>query len=422
MSNDNIVRFKTPTEDSLQGLLRQGAQQLLSKAIEAELSVLIEEYKDKTVDESGKQAVVRNGHLPERTIQTGLGDIPVKVPKVRDRSRQGIKFNSQLVPPYLKRTKNLEEFIPWLYLKGISTGNMQPALEALLGEGATGLSPNTVSRLKQSWEQDYDDWRKRDLSKRRYVYIWADGVYCNVRLDDKLCLLVIVGSDDTGRKEVLAVVDGYRESEASWLEVLEQLESQGLTTMPKLATGDGALGFWKALAKKWPDTTKQRCWVHKTANVLNKVPKSVQPKLKEALHDIWMAETRQDAYVAFNSCIKRFEAKYPGAIKCLDKDKDQMLAFYDFPAMHWQHIRTSNPIESVFATVRLRTTRTKNCGSRKTTLAMAWKLMATAQNNWRRLRGYRLLADVIEGVKFKDGERVISDQLQGAAELAIHQI
>ena len=287
MTNSNIVELKSPLTDALGELLKQGAQQLLAKAIEAELAEMLEHYSSKR--EAGKQAVVRNGYLPARTIQTGLGDIAVKVPKVRDRSGQGIKFNSQLVPPYLKRTRNVEAFIPWLYLKGVSTGEIQPALEALLGEGARGLSAGTVSRLKQRWEQDYDRWRKRDLSKRRYVYIWADGVYSNVRMDDRLCLLVIVGSDDTGRKEVLAVVDGYRESEASWLEVIEQLESQGMEIPPKLAVGDGALGFWKAAAKKWPRTVTQRCWVHKTANVLNKVPRALQPKLKEALHDIWMA-------------------------------------------------------------------------------------------------------------------------------------
>ena len=305
MTDSNIVPIKAPIENALEELLKRGARDLLAAAIEAEVSGLINVYSDQTV--AGKQAVVRNGYLPARTIQTGLGDIPVKVPKVRDRSGQGIKFNSQLVPPYLKRTRNLEEFIPWLYLKGISTGDMQPALEALLGEGATGLSANTVSRLKQGWEQDYDQWRKRDLSKRRFVYIWADGIYCNVRMDDRLCLLVIVGSDDTGRKEVLAVVDGYRESEASWTEVLEQLESQGLRIPPELAVGDGALGFWKALTKKWPTTRQQRCWVHKTANVLNKVPKAMQPKIKEALHDIWMADTRKNAHKAFDSCINRFE-------------------------------------------------------------------------------------------------------------------
>lgn len=413
MKDNNIISLKAPIENPLEALLKQGARELLHAAIEAEVGSLLGQYEYLTV--AGKQAVVRNGYLPERTIQTGMGDIPVKVPKVRDRSKQGIKFNSQLVPPYLKRTQNLEEFIPWLYLKGISTGEMQPALEVLLGEGAKGLSANTVSRLKQGWEADYDRWRKRDLSNRRFVYIWADGVYCNVRMDDRLCLLVIIGSDETGRKEVLAVVDGYRESEASWTEVLEQLESQGLKIAPKLATGDGALGFWKALTKKWPQIKQQRCWVHKTANVLNKVPKAIKPKIKEALQDIWMAETRAAAHKAFASCVRRFEDKYPAAMKCLEKDKEAMLAFYDFPAVHWQHIRTSNPIESVFATVRLRTTRTKSCGSRKTTLSMTWKLMITAQNKWRRLRGYRLLADVIRGVEFKDGEEVKLDQLQETA-------
>jgi len=413
MTDSKVIQLNSPVADSLNEVLKRGAQQLLAKAVEAEVTELLDQYSALKVE--GKKALVRNGHLPERTIQTGLGDIPVKVPKVRDRSGKGIKFNSSLIPPYLKRTRAIEEFIPWLYLKGISTGEMQPALETLLGENAKGLSANTVSRLKQQWEQDYDTWRQRDLSRRRYVYIWADGVYSNVRMDDKLCLLVVIGSDETGRKEVLAVVDGYRESEASWSEVLTQLESQGLTIPPKLAVGDGALGFWKALAKKWPQTATQRCWVHKTANVLNKVPKSVQPKVKEALHDIWQAETRDDAYKAFDNTLKRFEAKYPGAMSCLQKNKASMLAFYDFPAEHWQHIRTTNPIESVFASVRLRTTKSKSCGSRKTTLAMTYKLMTTAQNKWRRLRGYRLLADVVEGVKFKDGERVELDQQQGAA-------
>ena len=404
MTDNNVIQLNTPAVDGLSEVLKSGAQQLLGKAIEAEIAELLSQYSNQKVE--GKQAIVRNGYLPERTVQTGLGDIAVKVPKVRDRSGQGIKFNSKLVPPYLKRTRAMDEFIPWLYLKGISTGDMQPALETLLGEGAAGLSANTVSRLKQGWEQDYAQWRQRDLSKRRYVYIWADGVYCNVRMDDKLCLLVLIGSDDSGRKEVLAVVDGYRESEASWSEVIELLESQGLQMPPKLIAGDGALGLWKAVAKKWPTTATQRCWVHKTANVLSKVPKAIQPKLKEALQDIWMAETRQAAYGAFNNCLRRFEAKYPKAMECLKKDKEQMLVFYDFPAEHWTHIRTTNPIESVFATVRLRTTRTKSCGSRKTTLAMAYKLITTAQKRWRRLRGYKLLAEVIKGVKFKDGERV----------------
>jgi len=392
----------------------------LAQAIEAEVQALLEQFTSLQVE--GKQAVVRNGYLPERTLQTGLGDITVKVPKVRDRTESGIKFNSKLVPPYLKRTRNIEELIPWLYLRGISTGDMQPALESLLGKQAKGVSANSVSRLKQQWEAEYDQWRKRDLSKRRYVYVWADGVYSKVRMDDKLCLLVVIGVDETGRKEVLAVVDGYRESEASWLEVLSQLTSQGMTTAPELAIGDGALGFWSAVAKHWPTTLQQRCWVHKTANVLNKVPKSVQPRMKESLHDIWMAETRKDAYKAFDQFETRYGAKYLKAVECLSKDKAEMLAFYDFPAEHWTHIRTTNPIESMFATVRLRTNKTKSCGSRKTTLSMSCKLMRTAEENWRKLRGFKLLADVIKGVKFRDGVREIEGNQQDTALEAVHQI
>ena len=292
---------------------------------------------------------------------------------------------------------------------------MQPALASLLGKQAKGLSANSVSRLKKQWEAEYEQWRKRDLSKRRYVYVWADGIYSKVRMDDKLCLLVVMGADETGRKEVLAVVDGYRESEASWLEVLSQLKAQGLTMTPKLAIGDGALGFWNAVTKFWPTTRHQRCWVHKTANVLNKVAKSVQPRMKGSLQDIWMAETRDEAYHALSLFEKRYGAKYPKATKCLVKDKEEMLAFYDFPAEHWTHIRTTNPIESMFATVRLRTSKTKSCGSRKTTLAMACKLMKTAESNWRRLKGFKLLADVIEDVKFTDGIRESEEDQQDIA-------
>lgn len=419
MTDSNVVSLKSPAKDSLNELLKEGAQRMLAQAIEAEVTDFLAQHSDLQVE--GKPALVRNGYQPERTIQTGLGDISVKVPKTRDRSKAGFNFNSKLVPPYLKRTKTLETFIPWLYLKGISTGDMQPALQELLGEKAEGLSSNTVSRLKQHWEKDYDEWRQRDLSRKHYVYIWADGVYSRVRMDDKLCLLVLIGSDDTGRKEVLAVVDGYRESEASWLEVLQQLQSQGLSIPPKLVIGDGALGLWNAVKKHWPTADHQRCWVHKTANVLNKVPKAIQPKLKEALQDIWMAETREQAHKAFNNCAERYEAKYPKAIACLKKDKEQMLAFYDYPAEHWLHIRTTNPIESVFATVRLRTAKTKNCGNRKTTLAMAYKLIFIAQKNWRRLRGYKLLADVIQGTTFKDGQRVEVNQ-PDIESSAVHQI
>ncbi len=334
MKDDNIVGLNRPARDVLSELLHTGSQQLLAQAIEAEVATLLAQYQG-LLRESGLQGVVRNGHLPERMIQTGLGDVGVKVPKVRDRTGQGIKFNSGLVPPYLKRAKTIEELLPWLYLKGISTGDFKDALAGLLGADAEGLSSNTISRLKQTWEGEYGQWRKRDLSKRRYVYIWADGVYCNVRQDDKLCLLVIMGSDSTGRKEVIGLTDGYRESEASWLELLEQLTEQGFTVPPEVAVGDGALGFWKAITKHWPTTKHQRCWVHKTANVLNKVPRAIQPKVKENLHDIWMSDSRTHAEKAFYLCLRKYEAKYPKAMHCLQKYRDKMLTFYDFPAEHW---------------------------------------------------------------------------------------
>jgi transposase-like protein len=341
----------------------------IRQAVNAELEELLGEYSEQKVD--GKQAVIRNGFLPERTIQTGLGDIDVQVPKIRDKSKQGIKFNSLLIPPYLKRTESIEELLPVLYLKGISTGDFSEALKSLLGANAKGLSAGTISRLKQQWQEEHKSWSKRDLERKHYVYIWADGVYFNIRSEEaKQCILVIIGVNEHGKKELIAIEDGYRESTQSWTELLEDIRHRGLSTAPKLAIGDGALGFWNAISKVYPETRHQRCWVHKTANVLNKLPKSVQPKVKEALHDIWMAETRDDAYKAFDSTVNRFGDKYPGAMKCLGKDKAQMLAFYDFPAIHWQHIRTSNPIESTFATVRLRTVKTRNAVSRATILSM----------------------------------------------------
>jgi len=410
MSDSNVINLKNPAQnDPLQDVLREGARKMLAAAIEAEVSIFIEQHSTLKTDK-GKAAVVRNGYLPQRTIQTGLGDIAVKVPKVRDRSGSGIKFNSSLVPPYLKRAKNIEDFLPWLYLRGISTGDFSESLKHLLGPDAPGLSAATISRLKQSWEQHYQDWTQRDLSQKRYVYVWADGIYCNVRMDDKLCLLVIIGSDETGRKELLALSDGYRESADSWKDVLTDLRQRGLQNSPKLAIGDGALGFWKAVTQIWPETDHQRCWVHKTANVMEKLPKAMQPKVKEALHNIWQAETREQATQAFDRCIERFSPKYPKAMDCLAKDKTEMLAFYDYPAENWQHIRTTNPIESVFATVRLRTSKTKHCGSRTTTLAMAFKLIETAQKRWFRLRGYKHLADVITGVKFVNGIKQTGDQ------------
>ncbi len=413
MTDNTVLAFNKPDKtDPLQEILQEGARKLLANAVEAEIQHFLSQHNDETV---GKAPVVRNGYLPERTIQTGLGDIAVKIPKTRDRTHSGLKFNSTLIPPYLKRTQSIEDFLPWLYLRGISTGDFSESLQHLLGVDAAGLSPGTISRLKQGWEQDYQDWNRRDLSKKRYVYIWADGIHSNVWMDDRLCLLVIIGSDAQGNKELIALSDGYRESAASWEETLLDLTQRGLTIPPKLAVGDGALGFWNALSKTWPQTAQQRCWVHKTANVMEKLPKSMQPKVKEALHNIWGAETRKEAETAFEHCIERFSPKYPKAMNCLAKDKTTLLAFYDFPAENWQHIRTTNPIESVFATVRLRTTRTKNCGSRNTTLAMAFKLVETAQKKWKRLRGYKHLADVIIGVQFTNGIKEETNQKQDVA-------
>ena len=417
MSNDTLKNGSKPEEtlkDPLTELLRNGARDLIRQAVESELISFLSEHDNfKLLD--GRQALVRNGFLPERTIQTGIGDVSIQVPKVRDRSGSGLHFNSQLLPPYLKRTKSIEELIPWLYLKGISTGDYTEALCAILGESARGLSANTISRLKNDWIHEHGSWQKQDLSLKKYVYFWADGIYSHVRMDDRLCLLVIIGVTVNGTKELVAVESGYRESSASWEEVLTNLRLRGLEIGPKLAVGDGALGFWNALSKVYPDTVHQRCWVHKTANILNKLPKSMQPKVKESLQEIWMASTRDDAYKAFDKTIELYSAKYPKAMECLLKDKDEMLAFYDFPAEHWIHIRTTNPIESAFATVRLRTKKSKNCGSRTTTLAMVFKLMQSAQKKWRKLKGFNLLQLVVNNVKFKDGVQVTEQSNKDAA-------
>lgn len=417
MNDSTINAVSTPEEhaqDPLTDLLRSGARGLIKQAVEAELATMLSEYKDHKLPD-GRQAVVRNGYLPERTVQTGIGDVEVKVPKVRDRSGSGIKFSSTLLPPYLKRSRSIEELLPWLYLKGLSTGDYSEALSSLLGKNAKGLSANTISRLKSQWLDEHYQWRHQDLSQKRYVYFWADGIYSNVRMDDRLCLLVIIGVTEHGKKELVAVEDGYRESSDSWEELLINLKQRGLAHPPKLAVGDGAMGFWKALRKAYPDCRHQRCWVHKTANVLNKLPKAVQPKVKAALHDIWMAETRKDAYKAFDNALERFGAKYAKAMDCLKKDKEKLLAFYDFPAEHWLHIRTTNPIESAFATVRLRTKKSKNCGSRDTTLAMVYKLMQTAEKRWIKIRGFRLLTLVVNNVEFKDGIKVSGQSNRKAA-------
>lgn len=396
---------KQDVNDPLTEFIRQGARDLIAQALETELNELLEQFSHQTTD--GKQSVVRNGYLPKRTVQTGVGDVEVQVPKIRDRSGNGIKFNSKLIPPYLKRTKKVEEFLPWLYLKGVSTGDFTEALTALLGPEAKGLSPRTIGRLKKSWIKEHSEWSKRDLTDKNYVYWWADGVYFNIRSDnDRQCMLILMGATPEGKKELIAVEDGFRESEQSWTELLQDLFSRGLTKPPMLAVGDGALGFWKALNKIYPKTRHQRCWVHKTANILNKIPKSQQKKAKQALQEIWMAATREEAYEAFDRFLSRFGAKYPKAAECLEKDKEELLAFYDFPAQHWVHIRTTNPIESTFATVRLRTAKTRSCVSRQTILSMVFKLVQSAEKRWRRLQGYRQLSAVLQGIKFVNGVAV----------------
>ena len=409
MEENKIVAFETPgasSKDTLTEVLRQGAWRMLAQTVEAEVEAFVAAHTH-IRDKEGRRLVIRNGYLPERTIQSGIGDIAIKAPRVRDRSGSGIRFTSAILPPYLRRTKSIEELIPWLYLKGISTGDFSEALAALLGPDAPGLSATTVSRLKEVWKGELEAWRRRDLTGKRYVYFWVDGVYFQARLEQsRQCFLVIIGADEAGNKELVGIWDGFRESEQSWMELLLDLKSRGLEMGPKLATGDGALGFWKALRKIHSETRQQRCWVHKTANVLNKLPKSLQKQAKQRLHEIWMAEGRDDAGKAFDLFIDSYQAKYPKAAECLAKDRGALLAFYDFPAEHWIHIRTTNPIESTFATVRLRTAKTRGCLSRETASTLVFKLTLCAQRTWRKLNGSNWLAEVSEGVKFEDGIKV----------------
>ena len=410
MNQDNLISFKPPAttesfSDALTALVRHGACQIIAQAVEAELHEFLAPYQS-LKDEQGRQAVVRNGYLPTRTIMTGVGAVAIQVPKVRDRTDSGIKFNSLLLPPYLKRSQSIEEVLPWLYLKGVSTGDFAEALTALLGAPAEGLSSSTISRLKSKWSEEHQQWQQRSLTDKRYVYVWADGIYCNLRNEDaRQCLLVVIGVTDNGVKERLGLEAGFRESELNWKALLLRLQDQGLQEPPKLAIGDGALGFWKALAQVFPTTRVQRCWVHKTANVLNSLPKSQQPQAKSALHEIYLSATKSDAAKAFDRFIKTYDAKYPKAVECLSKDREALLAFYDFPAEHWVPLRTSNPIESTFATVRLRTDKTRGCVSPVSILSLVFKLVQSAQKRWLRIRGFKRLGEVIEGVKFKDGIR-----------------
>ena len=419
MSHDNVFALKNPAvpnavHDALTEVLQEGARTLLAQAIEAEVAEFLARHADKR-DAAGRLRVVRNGYLPERTIQTGIGDVPVKAPRVRDRARE-LRFSSSILPPYLRRTKTIEELLPWLYLKGISTGGFSEALAALLGRDAPGLSAGTISRLKTVWQEEHARWEKRSLVHKRYVYLWVDGIHFGVRLEEaNQCILVVMGATPEGKKELVALADGFRESEQSWKALLLDLKRRGLKIDPELAIGDGALGFWKALPRVFGSTREQRCWVHKTANVLNKLPKHLQAKAKSDLHQIWMAATREEAHHAFGSFVALYEPKYPKAAQCLAKDKDSLLSFYDFPAEHWHHIRTSNPIESTFASVRLRTAKTRGCGSRASILSTVFKLSKSAEQRWLKLRGAEMIAKVITGVQFKNGVEV---QIDGRQEIA----
>lgn len=393
---------------SLEEIARQGARRALQQAIEDEVAEYINAHRQQ-IDEDGRRLVVRNGYKPPRTILSGVGPIQVKQPRVDDRrvDENGVRFRftSKILPPYLRKTQSIEDLVPWLYLKGISTSEMSDAL-VHLGFDGTGLSATSVTRMLEAWQGEYADWGKRDLTGKHYVYLWADGIYFGCRLsDDRPCVLVLMGATADGTKELIAMTDGQRESETSWTALLLDATGRGLSQAPELATGDGSLGFWLALAKVFPATKQQRCWVHKTANVLDKLPKGQQPAAKAMLHGIWMAATREDATKAFGRFVATYGVKWPRATDCLEKDRAELLAFYDFPAEHWRHLRTSNPIESTFATVRLRTYRTKGPGSRAAGLAMAFKLIQKAQKGWRKLNGSEKLKDLIDGIVFVDGER-----------------
>jgi len=408
MKHDSVIELKKKEpfiDDPITDILRKGARQLLAQALESEIDLFISQFAEMR-DEQGRQRIVRNGYRPQRDIQSGIGPVPVRAPRVRDREpdpSERMRFESAILPPYLRKTKSLEALIPWLYLKGVSTGDFSDALAALLGKDAPGLSAPTISRLKTIWQQDFEQWQRRDLSAQRYVYFWVDGIYCNVRMDDKQCLLVIIGATEDGIKELVAIEGGFRESELSWSQLLLNLKGRGLQFAPKLAVGDGALGFWKALAKVYGICRAQRCWVHKTSNVLNKLPKSLQSKAKAKLHQIWQAPDKSEAERHFEDFIGLYGAKYPKAAECLKKDREALLAFYDFPAEHWRHIRTTNPIESTFATVRLRTDKVRGCFSALTVLTMAFRLCQCAEKRWIRLHHPKRLAEVIRGVKFVNG-------------------
>jgi putative transposase len=409
--SSSVFSLQLATDRTLDQMVREGARRMLQQALEQEVEAYLQEHRQ-ALDEQGHRLVVRNGHKPPRTILTGSGPLEVEQPRVNDQrlgpQGQRFQFTSQILPPYLRKSKNIEELIPWLYLRGISSSAFGDALGAL-GFDGSGLSASSVGRMKQLWQGQWEDWSRRSLEGKRYVYFWADGIYFNLRLEEapanRVCVLVLMGATAEGTKELIAVQDGYRESQESWAFLLRDLKERGLTEGPRLATGDGALGFWQALAEVYPQTRAQRCWVHKTANVLDKLPKHLQPAAKSLLHEIYLSESRESAFKAFERFVSTYQAKYAKATECLGKDRTQLMAFYDFPAEHWQHLRTSNPIESTFAGIRLRTEKTKGSGTRSACLSMVFKLCELAQKHWRKLNGSQLLSDVIAGVPFVDGVR-----------------
>ena len=421
-TDTTIVSFPHPDafDDPLTSVLREGARRLLAQAVEAEAEAFLAAMSEERLAD-GRARVVRHGHGPERIIQTGIGPVPVKRAKLRDRAAEAsgedrITFTSALLPKWARRTKSLDALIPVLYLRGISTGDFQEALGALLGRDAPNLSPSVIGRLKEEWQGDYVRWQRRDLSARHYVYIWADGVYLQARMEDNAaCMLVLIGATPEGRKELVGFQVGVRESAQSWRELLVDLKARGLSIAPRVAVGDGALGFWKALEQIFPSTRHQRCWQHKVLNVLNKVPKSVQPNMKNDLREVRDAPDRATAEAAMAIFVDKYQAKYPKAVDCLTKDREALLTFFDFPAEHWDHLRTSNPIESVFATVRHRTVRTKGSLSHKTARLMVFKLVMAAAKTWRRLKGENQLPMVVEGIKFADGVAVTTTPDQHAA-------
>lgn len=424
MTETNVFKLAQPDSfvDPLTAVLRNGARTLLAQAVEAEVAEFLAAHAA-LESADGRRRVVRHGHLPERAIMTGIGPVAVRQPRVRDRGTgdggERIRFSPAILPAYARRTRSLEVLIPILHLKGVSSGDFEDALAALLGKDAPGLSASTIARLKEVWSEEHARWQSRDLSAKRYVYMWADGIYVQARLeDDAQCILVLIGATPEGKKELVGLADGVRESAQSWQELLLDLKRRGLVVAPELAIADGALGFWKALGEVWGKTRAQRCWVHKTANILNKLPKSMHAKAKTALQNIWMAETRAAAAAAFDHFVDVYGVKYDKAAQCLMKDRTELLAFYDFPAEHWKHLRSTNPIESTFATVRHRTIRSKGCLSNKTALAMVFKLADAAQKSWRRLDGHVHLPKVILGVKFADGIEVVINPTAPQAQVA----